>query len=81
MRDSGGPGGHRQLHRLIARVAAAGQLRMSVERAVQLVHATAVGVVLSLLATPPAERDLTACQVRYGSPGGTTVIPLLSRSS
>ncbi|AWS47644.1 TetR/AcrR family transcriptional regulator [Streptosporangium sp. 'caverna'] len=46
------------LHRLIARVAAAGQLRMSVERAVQLVHATAVGVVLSLLATPPAERDL-----------------------
>ena len=55
---AGGPEAIAMLHRLITRVAAAGQLRMSVERAVQLVHATAVGVVLSLLATPPAERDL-----------------------
>jgi AcrR family transcriptional regulator len=45
------------LHRLVARVAAAGQLRMSVERAAHLMHATGIGVVLSLLATPPAERD------------------------
>jgi AcrR family transcriptional regulator len=45
------------LRRIIARVAAAGRLRMSVERAAQLVHATGMGVVLSTIATPPAERD------------------------
>ncbi|MFD1270990.1 hypothetical protein ACFQ51_00665 [Streptomyces kaempferi] len=30
---------------------------MSVERATQLVHAMGLGVVLSLIATPPSERD------------------------
>ncbi|MQY38757.1 hypothetical protein SRB17_67710 [Streptomyces sp. RB17] len=45
------------LRRNIARVAAAGRLRMSVERATQLMHANGVGVVLSLLSTPPSERD------------------------
>ncbi|MEU9384413.1 TetR/AcrR family transcriptional regulator [Streptomyces sp. NPDC048279] len=45
------------LRRTLARVAAAGRLRMSVERATQLVHAMGLGVVLSLIATPPAERD------------------------
>jgi AcrR family transcriptional regulator len=46
------------LRRMVARVAAAGRLTMSVERAARLAHATGVGVVLSLIATPPAERDL-----------------------
>ncbi|MGW0087228.1 TetR/AcrR family transcriptional regulator [Streptomyces sp. NPDC003393] len=45
------------LRRNIARVAAAGRLRTSVERATQLVHANGLGVVLSLIATPPGERD------------------------
>lgn len=46
------------LRRLIGRIAAAGRLRMSVERAAQLVHGTGMGLILSLIATPPAERDL-----------------------
>ncbi|MEU4248789.1 TetR/AcrR family transcriptional regulator [Amycolatopsis sp. NPDC026612] len=45
------------LHGIVERVAAAGRLRMSVERAARLVHATGMGVVLSLIATPVAERD------------------------
>jgi AcrR family transcriptional regulator len=45
------------LHRIVERVAEAGRLRMSVERAARLVHATGMGVVLSLIATPVAERD------------------------
>ncbi|MEU9977089.1 TetR/AcrR family transcriptional regulator [Streptomyces sp. NPDC051014] len=47
------------LRQTLSRVAAAGRLRMSVERATQLVHAMGLGVVLSLIATPPAERDET----------------------
>ncbi|MER6535487.1 TetR/AcrR family transcriptional regulator [Streptomyces sp900105755] len=47
------------LRHTLARVAAAGRLRMSVERATQLVHAMGLGVVLSLIATPPSERDET----------------------
>jgi AcrR family transcriptional regulator len=43
--------------------AAAGQLRMSVERAAQFMHANGLGVVLSLIATPPAERDLVLSAV------------------
>ncbi|MER6980302.1 TetR/AcrR family transcriptional regulator [Streptomyces carpinensis] len=45
------------LRRNIARVATAGRLRMSVESATQLVHANGLGVVLSLIATPPSERN------------------------
>ncbi|SDU59780.1 TetR/AcrR family transcriptional regulator [Jiangella alkaliphila] len=45
------------LRRLIGRVAAAGRLTMSVERAAQFAHATGVGIVLTLIATPEAERD------------------------
>ncbi|MER6082413.1 TetR/AcrR family transcriptional regulator [Streptomyces sp. NPDC001833] len=47
------------LRQTLARVAAAGRLRMSVERATQLVHAMGLGVVLSLIATPPSDRDET----------------------
>ncbi|MFI7614584.1 hypothetical protein ACIBP6_25505 [Nonomuraea terrae] len=46
------------LRRLITRIGEAGLLRMSVDRATRMVHANAMGVVLSLLALPPAERDL-----------------------
>lgn len=45
------------LRSIVARVAEAGRLRVSVERAARLVHATGMGVVLALIATPPEERD------------------------
>jgi AcrR family transcriptional regulator len=45
------------LHAMITRVAAAGRLRLSVERATQLVHSTSVGITLTLIATPPEQRD------------------------
>jgi AcrR family transcriptional regulator len=49
--------GEAMLRSIVERVAAAGRLRMSVERAARLVHATAMGVLLSLIATPEDERD------------------------
>jgi len=45
------------LHAIVERVAEAGRLRVSVERAARLVHATGMGVVLTQIATPDGERD------------------------
>ncbi|RSN13607.1 TetR family transcriptional regulator [Streptomyces sp. WAC 05977] len=45
------------LRRIIERIAEAGRLRVPVEQAAQLVHATGMGVVLSFLASPPEQRD------------------------
>ncbi|WP_410587008.1 TetR/AcrR family transcriptional regulator [Amycolatopsis sp. lyj-23] len=45
------------LRSIVERVAAAGRLRVGVERAARLVHATGVGVVLALIATPEQDRD------------------------
>jgi AcrR family transcriptional regulator len=45
------------LRRQISRVGSAGRLSMSVERATRLTHASGIGTILSLLATPPTERD------------------------
>lgn len=45
------------LRGLVESVAAAGRLRLSVERAVAIIEAAGTGVVLKLLSTPPAERD------------------------
>ena len=45
------------LRRLVERVAEAGRLRVSVERAAQMIHSTGVGVVLTLLASPADDRD------------------------
>ncbi|MEV6281474.1 TetR/AcrR family transcriptional regulator [Kribbella sp. NPDC051770] len=42
---------------MVARVAAAGRLTMSVERATALIHANGLGLVLSQIAIPPADRD------------------------
>ncbi|WP_053208177.1 TetR/AcrR family transcriptional regulator [Jiangella muralis] len=55
------------LHRLLGRVAAAGRLTMSVERAARLTHATAVGVVLTLIAAPEAERDRSLSELARDS--------------
>jgi AcrR family transcriptional regulator len=46
-----------RLTALIERVAAAGRLRTSVERATAIMHGGGVGVVMSQLAIPPARRD------------------------
>lgn len=47
------------LHALVQRIAEAGRLRVSVERAAQMVHAAACGVTLTLLKLKPEARDLT----------------------
>ncbi len=44
---------------LVRRVAEAGRLRVSIERAVDMLHAAGVGVVLALIAQGDASRDLT----------------------
>ena len=49
---------HALLERLVQRVAEAGRLRVDVDRATRLIHAAGVGVVLTLIATAVAERDL-----------------------
>lgn len=46
------------LEGLLRRVAAAGRLRVGVDRAARLIHAAGVGVVLTLIAAEDAERDL-----------------------
>ncbi|HET6708054.1 TetR/AcrR family transcriptional regulator [Amycolatopsis sp.] len=45
------------LREIVERVAAAGRLRVSVGRAAGLTHAAGMGVVLTQIATPAAERD------------------------
>ena len=45
------------LRRRVAKIAQAGRLRVAEERAVALVHASAVGIVTTFLALPPEERD------------------------
>jgi AcrR family transcriptional regulator len=45
-----------ELRRMITRVAAAGRLGMSVERAVAIMHATGVGVVFTMISAPPELR-------------------------
>lgn len=47
------------------RVAAAGRLRVSERRAVDLIHAAGTGAVLTLLATPPEHRDLGVADAMY----------------
>lgn len=45
------------LHTLVGRVAAAGRLLVSVERAAQMIHSASSGVTLNLIATKAADRD------------------------
>ncbi|MBG7702402.1 TetR/AcrR family transcriptional regulator [Streptomyces sp. MC1] len=45
------------LRKMITRVAAAGRLRMGVQRATDVLHAVGVGTILTLIGTPPGERD------------------------
>ena len=52
-----------ELQRMITRVAAVGRLRMSVERATAIMHAAGVGVVSTMISTPPEFRDLETASV------------------
>ena len=45
------------LYGLVSRVAEAGRLRVSVERAARMIHAAGSGVTLTLISTEPGERD------------------------
>ncbi|OLZ61744.1 TetR/AcrR family transcriptional regulator [Amycolatopsis keratiniphila] len=45
------------LRRIVGRIAEAGRLRVPVEQAARLVHATGMGVILSFLSSPPEQRD------------------------
>jgi AcrR family transcriptional regulator len=47
------------LRQVVARLASQGRLRVSVDRATALIHAAAMGVVLTLISTAPPERDLS----------------------
>lgn len=49
----------------VHRVAVAGRLWVSEPRAVQLIHAAGTGIVLTLLAMPPEERDLGLADAMY----------------
>ena len=51
------------LHGLVQRVAEAGRLRVSVERAADMIHAAGMGVVLSLIAAEPEDRDLSLSEM------------------
>ncbi|MFF5084011.1 TetR/AcrR family transcriptional regulator [Actinoplanes sp. NPDC000266] len=55
------------LRHLVERVAAAGRLRTSVERATEMLHSGGVGVVVSQLAIEPAERDPGVPQAMWES--------------
>ncbi|GHB11081.1 TetR family transcriptional regulator [Streptomyces tendae] len=52
-----------ELQGMITRVAAAGRLRMSVERAAAVVHAAGMGTILTLISTPAELRDPAAADV------------------
>jgi AcrR family transcriptional regulator len=52
-----------ELHRTVARIAEAGKLAMSVERAARLVNSTGTGVVFTLISAPEGERDLRLSEI------------------
>lgn len=57
--------GQQVLRTRVHRVAAAGRLRVTERRAVELVHAAGTGAVLTLLSIPPDDRDLDLADAMY----------------
>lgn len=51
------------LAEIIGRIAEAGRLRLSEERAANLVHSVGVGVTFTLIGMPPERRDLTLAEI------------------
>ena len=67
-RVAGSPGaqqGRRVLEARVHRIAAAGLLRVSEPRAVGMIQAAGVGVIQTLLATPPDQRDPELAEAMY----------------
>jgi AcrR family transcriptional regulator len=64
------------LRRLITRVAAAGRLRISVERATEVMHSTGVGTILTLISHPEPARDLRSAREARDMVINTLTIPL-----
>jgi AcrR family transcriptional regulator len=67
-RVAGSPGarsGKRVLEARVHRIAAAGRLRVSQARAVGMIQAAGVGVIQTLLATPPEHRDPDLAEAMY----------------
>lgn len=57
LRSPAAQSGKRVLESRVHRVALTGRLRVSEQRAVDLIHAAGTGAVLTLLSTPPEQRD------------------------
>jgi AcrR family transcriptional regulator len=74
---------YRMLREHIRSIAATGRLRLSEERAANLVHASACGVVLTLLAMPEKSRDLALSEIARESILAeiTTESPVIRRPS
>ena len=74
---------YRILREHIRRIALAGRLRVSEERAADLVHASGCGTVLTLLATPEESRDMGILEIARNTVIGaiTTGSPVLESPS
>lgn len=57
--------GKQVLESRVHRVAVAGRLRVSEQRAVDLIHAAGTGTVLTILSTPPEQRDPRLAEEMY----------------
>jgi AcrR family transcriptional regulator len=57
--------GRRVLESRVRRVAASGRLRVSEQRAVDVIQAAGIGVIQTLLSTPPERRDAGLAQSMY----------------
>jgi AcrR family transcriptional regulator len=67
----------------VHRVATIGRLRVAERRAVQLIHAAGTGAVLTLLSTPPEDRDLDLADAMYDAVVQSilTDVPALAQDS
>jgi AcrR family transcriptional regulator len=64
-----------ELRRMVTRVAAAGRLRMSVERAADVMHAVGVGTIITMISVPEESRDLVVFDVARELVLGALVTP------
>ncbi len=64
-RSPGAQSGKRVLEARVHRVAATGRLRVSESRAVAMIQAAGIGVIQTLLATPPEHHDPDLAQAMY----------------
>lgn len=64
-RSPGAQSGRRVLEARVHRVAAAGRLRVSEPRAVGMIQAAGLGVIQTLLATPPEHHDPDLAEAMY----------------